>query len=387
MKHYGHLTEQEMNDVFFIQPNHFNNKTEKAVLAKALGATMYMPATRSTIAKEVIERKHISLTSMVIDLEDALDDEDVAEGLNNILVQLGLVEQEVKRNPEVAKNIPLIFIRIRDEKTLEILLLNKSRLKLVTGFIIPKFSSHNGRNYLSMIKEANRTLENHKFYAMPVLESKEIIYKETRQMELTIIKEIINHYKDLILNVRLGGTDFSGLYSIRRSIDTTIYDVLVVRDCISDVLNFFNRGEDDFVISGVVWEFFSHERILKPTLRETPFKESKGREGMRERRSLLNDAIDGLIREVILDKTNGIIGKTIIHPSHIRVVNALQAVTKEDYDDAIMILSNEGKGVMKSSTSNKMNEMKPHLNWANSIIEKSKVFGVLNDGKTFYDLF
>lgn len=386
MKHYGHLTEQEMNEVFFVQPQHFNNKTEKSVLAKSLGATMYMPATRITIAQELLERKHISLTAMVIDLEDALSDESVAEGVSNILVQMSLVEEEVKKNAEVANHIPLIFIRIRDEETLNILLLNKSRLKLITGFIIPKFSSKNGRNYLSLIKDANRTMEDHFFYAMPVLESKEIIYKETRQMELTIIKEIINHYRDMILNVRLGGTDFSGLYSIRRSIDTTIYDVLVVRDCISDILNFFNRGEDDFVISGVVWEFFSHERILKPTLRETPFK-AKGREGIRERSALLNEAIDGLIREVILDKTNGIIGKTIIHPSHIRVVNALQAVSKEDYEDAMMILTNEGKGVMKSSNSNKMNEMKPHLNWANSIIEKSKVFGVLNDGKSFYELF
>ena len=48
------------------------------------------------------------------------------------------------------------------------------------------------------------------------------------------------------------------------------------------------------------------------------------------RTPIINEAIDGLLREVILDKANGFVGKTIIHPSHARYANAMQAVTKKN---------------------------------------------------------
>lgn len=353
---------------------------------------MYMPATRNSIAEELVNHKHKSLTTVVVDLEDALSDDMIEEGVNNLFLQMQIVKEAVLEKPSIQKSLPLIFIRVRHVEMLEQLLSKKEVLSEVTGFILPKFSSSNGGHYLKLIQQANIDPRlGRPFYAMPVLETPEIIYKETRLNELTKIKEIINSYEDIILNVRLGGTDFSGLFSIRRTIDTTIYDVAVVKDCICDILNFFNRGEDDFVVSGVVWEFFStnqvsdHNRILKPTLRETPFKNIQ--EGLKERNLLIDQAIDGLIKEVLLDRTNGIIGKTIIHPSHIRVVNAMQVVTEEEYNDASMILGNSGKGVLKSDNGNKMNEMKPHLNWARKIIEKSKVYGVLKNGESFYKLF
>lgn len=388
MKHYKHLTKYQVQDTFYLPPQEFDNTSPKSVLSKALGATMYMPATRKTVAQELIEQKHISLTSLVIDMEDALQDDAVEEGKENLLLQLKELQYEIEKKPEFAAELPLLFVRVRNLENLKELFEHKFSLSLLTGFILPKFSSDNAKHYLSAIQSVNQLMGNHKFYAMPVLETPSIIYKEHRVLELTRLKEIIEQYKDLILNIRLGGTDLSGLYSIRRSIDTTVYDIMVVRDCITDILNFFNRGEDDYVVSGVVWEFFLHKnRMLKPTLRETPFVRAKGRKGRSERQVILNDAVDGLIKEVVLDKSNGIIGKTIIHPTHIRIVNALQVVNEEEYLDAKMILENEGKGVLKSTNGNKMNEMKPHLNWAKHIIEKSEVYGVLKHGKSYYNLF
>lgn len=388
MKHYKHLTAEQVRETFFLAPKEFDNTSPKSVLSKALGATMYMPATRPTVAKELLEQKHPSLTSLVIDMEDALQDDAVEEGKVNLFRQLAEIESELERNPAFISVLPLLFVRVRNVENLLELLENPHTLRLLTGFILPKFSSDNARIYLSSIQKANNLMACHTFYAMPVLETPAIIYKEHRLLELTRLKEIIEQYRELILNIRLGGTDLSGLYSIRRSIDTTVYDIMVVRDCITDILNFFNRGEDDYIVSGVVWEFFLHNnRMLKPTLRETPFIAAKGRRGRTERQVMLDDAVDGLIKEVILDKSNGIIGKTIIHPSHIRIVNALQAVNEEEYLDAKMILENEGKGVLKSTNGNKMNEMKPHLNWAKQILEKSEVYGVLKHGKSYYNLF
>ena len=56
-----------------------------------------------------------------------------------------------------------------------------------------------------------------------------IIQKETRMEELMAIKNLLDRYKNNILNVRIGATDFCGLYGIRRSIDTTVYDIAGIK--------------------------------------------------------------------------------------------------------------------------------------------------------------
>jgi citrate lyase beta subunit len=89
---------------------------------------------------------------------------------------------------------------------------------------------------------------------------------------------------------------------------------------------------------------------------------------------------------VILDKANGFIGRTVIHPTHIKFVNAMQAVTLEEYEDACQILNTDG-GVIKSHNANKMNEIAPHTNWAEKIYMRAKVYGVIKDGTEYLKLF
>ncbi|MNW63928.1 hypothetical protein D3C74_421660 [compost metagenome] len=98
--------------------------------------------------------------------------------------------------------------------------------------------------------------------------------------------------------------------------------------------------------------------------------------------------MDGLFREVLLDKENGIVGKTIIHPSHLRPVQAMYTVMHEEYVDALSIVeSNDGsRGVFKSEYYNKMNEIKPHLNWAKRVLLRSQIYGVLHEQQHFVGL-
>lgn len=100
----------------------------------------------------------------------------------------------------------------------------------------------------------------------------------------------------------------------------------------------------------------------------------------------MNDAIDGLLRELVLDKANGFIGKTIIHPTHLNYVNGMYAVTKEEYDDALQIVGSTG-GVVKSMSYNKMNEKKPHMNWAERVLYTAKAYGVIKDQSEYIKLF
>lgn len=391
MQHYAHLSQAEINRYFYIPPRTLNNKFEPIEqLARSLGATLYMPATRADFAIEILEKKHVSLTSMVLDLEDAVSDDKVEDAIENFLQQMAVLNQAVQSGEASLSDFPLLFLRVRNESMLESFARHAgldSILSLLTGFVLPKATTSFIRNASRIVRDLSRIYDT-PLYLMPILEGGEVIYAEYRKETLDELYNEILLQRDLILNIRLGGTDFSGLFGLRRPIDTTVYDLLVVRDCIADILNKFLRASSPFIVSGVVWEYFgNHNRMLKPQLRETPFIEMNGDEGLEERDEILNEAIDGLIREVILDKTNGILGKTIIHPQHIRYVNALQVVTMEEYLDAKMVLDGEQGGVSKSLNNNKMNESKPHLAWAKNVIAKSKVYGVLNDEYSFHVLF
>ncbi|MDR6781322.1 hypothetical protein PPOLYM_04673 [Paenibacillus polymyxa] len=357
-----------------------------------------MPATRSEVAEEIKNGKHEGLTTVILDLEDAIGDHQVGQAEQSLAQQLLQLLSYVRTGMMSEQQLPLLFVRVRSVEQLERLLngLGES-LSLLTGFVLPKFSSDNGRAYFSLIAEFNRNMhtgagnasEMPVLYGLPILESSKIIYRETRWKELLSIKEILDEYQEYVLNVRIGATDFSSLYGLRRSPDITIYEIAVIRDCIADIINLFGRVGSNYVISGPVWEYFSHrERVFKPQLRVSPFEDALGKPGRHLRMDFISDAVDGLIREVMMDKENGIIGKTIIHPSHIKPVQAMYAVTHEEYMDALEIVErNDGSlGVFKSTYANKMNEIKPHLNWAHRIINRSKVYGVLHEQQHFVSL-
>ncbi|APQ58161.1 MULTISPECIES: HpcH/HpaI aldolase/citrate lyase family protein [Paenibacillus] len=376
----------------------FHNRSPKSILAYAIGAALYMPATRSEVAEEIKNGKHEGLTTVILDLEDAIGDHQVGQAEQSLAQQLLQLLSYVRTGMMSEQQLPLLFVRVRSVEQLERLLngLGES-LSLLTGFVLPKFSSDNGRAYFSLIAEFNRNMhtgagnasEMPVLYGLPILESSKIIYRETRWKELLSIKEILDEYQEYVLNVRIGATDFSSLYGLRRSPDITIYEIAVIRDCIADIINLFGRVGSNYVISGPVWEYFSHrERVFKPQLRVSPFEDALGKPGRHLRMDFISDAVDGLIREVMMDKENGIIGKTIIHPSHIKPVQAMYAVTHEEYMDALEIVErNDGSlGVFKSTYANKMNEIKPHLNWAHRIINRSKVYGVLHEQQHFVSL-
>ena len=89
----------------------------------------------------------------------------------------------------------------------------------------------------------------------------------------------------------------------------------------------------------------------------------------------------------MLDKVNGLTGKTIIHPEHIAPVQALYAVTHEEYSDARAIMHHgEDGGIVKSTYQNKINEVKPHGRWAKKIMIMSEIYGVLKENYDYVDI-
>ena len=366
---------------FIEAPIHFNKYTEKQLLQYCLGATLYMPATKD-FSKAIMNREMLGLTSMVMCFEDAIKDEDLPSAESNVNNFFNDIDQAKKRGMLTDDDIPLIFFRVRSpEQFIKISSkLSPDHAKILAGFVFPKFSTSNGNMYFEHLRTLNEKFDE-VLYGMPILEGTEIAYAETRTYELMGVRKIIDNYKDLVLNIRVGATDFSSNFGVRRGIDYTIYDILTVKDCLLSILNTFSRN-NDYVIAGPVWEYF----LVNKSMKFAETLESRIQSSLLKRNPIINDAVDGLLREVTLDKANGFVGKTIIHPTHLEYVNAMQAVTKEEYNDAVQILGASG-GVMKSTNANKMNEIKPHRSWANTIYMRAKAFGVIEDEASYIKLF
>jgi len=388
MNFFTYFYEEELNRFFYKRPQTFNKYTNRELLSYGLGATLYMPATRPNIHQEILSKKHEGLTSLVIDLEDAVGDNEVDRAEMLLMTELLKLYGELNKGFLSFVDLPLMFIRVRNiEQFRRVNEQLGEATKLLTGVVLPKFTAERSEELLTEVLKIHSN--EHPFYAMPILEAAIVIQKETRMEELMNIKHLLDRYKENILNVRIGATDFCGLYGIRRSADTTVYDIAVLRDCISDIINVFQRFDCPYVISGPVWEYFSaKKRMLKPQLRQTPFRERYGDEGLKWRAQLIDENTDGFIREVLMDIANGLTGKTIIHPSHIKIVQALNVVSYEEYMDAKNIIeaATGDIGVFKSDFSNKMNEIKPHYYWAKKMILKSQLYGVLHEEFTTIDL-
>ncbi len=366
---------------FVKEPVEFNKYTDRSLLQYCLGATLYMPGTKDIVNK-ILNKSMADLASMVMCFEDAIQEKDLINAEDNVIKHIGTISEALKNGAITHDDVPLTFLRVRTTEQFRSFAnrLTPELADVLSGFVFPKFYSYNANEYLQILENLNNDL-NVKLYGMPILEGQTIAMIETRIEELIQLRDILKPYRELMLNIRVGGTDFSSLFGVRRGINYSIYDILTVRDCISDILNFFGRIQEDYLISAPVWEYFlAHKKDNLQHLLEEDIHRS-----LLTRSTILNDAIDGLLREVILDKANGFVGKTIIHPSHARFVNALQAVTREEYEDSMQILEKVG-GVIKSAKANKMNERNPHKTWALKVVNRAKAYGVIENEASYLKL-
>ncbi len=370
MRHFAFLTPEQSAAMFAVPPSPFDRTSPPEILSIALGATLYSPGTRLQLADDARRAAAIGATSHVWCLEDAIAHGDVPFAQANVGRQLREL-QESATTP-----LPLLFVRVRTpEQVVEVARDAGPGIAQLTGFVLPKITPGRlGEAYLQAL-EAASDLAGQRLYGMPVLEHEDLAWRESRTAHLADLRELFDRYRDSILSLRVGGTDLCGLFGLRRDRDTIIWDVAVVRDALCDVLNTFAR-RGDYVLSGPVWEHFNGpDRLFRSQLRSTPFQQGSR---MRLRQQLLRDDADELLREVLLDRANGFQGKTVIHPTHVSMVNTLSVVSREEYDDAVTVLATRDRGgVVRSAAGNKMNELGPHGLWAEQVVARAGVYGVL----------
>ena len=315
---------------------------DKEILQYKVGGLLYMPAFQRNIVQKISTEKLPHLNSAAFCLEDSIQDDSIDEAEASLKIILHELEQ-------LDAKLPLIFVRIRSPRHLE--MFHESigcRSKILTGYILPKVDMQNVGSFIQVAKSINDA-SSAPIYIMPTLESERVADLLTRRTEILSLKQALDEVKSIVLNIRVGVNDFCKLYGLRRNIDQTIYDIGVVRDVLIDILNVFSR---DYVVAGSVWNFFN------------------GDNGGAWAR--------GLQRELELDRANGFIGKTAIHPAQLPIIFDSMKVTRTDLDDANQLLDwkSTTHGVMKSSDGSRMNEVKCHLNWARRIKILGELYGV-----------
>lgn len=317
---------------------------KNSILYYSVGPLLYCPANRTNLAASVIQQKFGSDYSLALCLEDTINDRFVAQAEEILIHSL---KQLYAASQSLSFFMPKIFIRVRRPAQIEDLLnrLEEGK-KILSGFILPKFDLLNADEYIRTITEINHDSPQ-PFYMMPILESPEIIDLKKRADVLQTLKEKLRPAEELVLNIRVGGNDLCNVFGFRRHCSESIHGIMPVANIFSDIITVFGT---DYIVSGPVWEYYNQE-------------------GWKQ----------GLCRELSDDRLCGFIGKTVIHPKQIPLVNQAYAVSPEDLRDAEAILGWDESNpsfVSASPDKRRMNEYKTHSVWAKKILYLSKAYGV-----------
>src|SRR6185437_12288855 len=82
------LAEDDRSRLFLRPPAAFSVADDADLIGVALGATLYCPATRSTLARDVIRRSRAGALTIVVCLEDAVADGELPDAERNAIAQL-----------------------------------------------------------------------------------------------------------------------------------------------------------------------------------------------------------------------------------------------------------------------------------------------------------
>lgn len=378
MRHYMHLPENNLDKIFYIKPSDFDIITKKSDLRYCLGATLYLPATKY-IAPYLLEKRYTHLTSYAMCFENLIHEKNISIAEKTVLNTLRTLKMAEDENRIQKNDLPLFFIHVKDyiqfEEYYNTLVNEKDIMKYISGFILPKFSSKNACFYIDTMSKIRKDYPH--IFALPIIENNEIISLTSRVDELIALESIISKHKEMILGIKLSGSYITSVLGTRLYESMSIYDIGISASIIYDIINsFINLSIDDISIYATSWDkkITSYHSLAKSA------------NGFDENRIIFNhpfthdSSIDGFIREVLLDRLNGCVGKTVFYPNQISIVNALYSVNKKEYDLACEIISDR-KNI------NSTNDQIKNYKWAKKIMSLSRIYGVLKDNYTACDLF
>lgn len=316
-----------------------------------LGASLYMPATRQDIWQVIRRDKLPTINSIIICLEDSVSHSDVELALTRLQALLNMWKTNVHSINEPSKQTtdhsdkqsqqptrPLVFVRPRNPMMLQ-KLVDFKHIDLIDGFVMPKVDMYSLSNW----RMACQNLETNQLL-MPTLETAALFNPHHNQELAIAFKEA---FSQPVFALRIGGNDLFAALRLRRPKDSIIYDTPIGTLAYQLLGCFVPHG---FYLSAPVFEYLDQPMLF--------------------------------MQELNRDVNLGLVGKTVIHPSQIALVQQAYCVPMSMLDEAQAILHSEAKAVFKYN--NTMLEPATHRAWATQIVNRAEVFGTINDGSGDY---
>lgn len=306
---------------------------KKHISPFALGATLYMPATRDDLLKIVFGRKIEGLRSLVICLEDAVSEADVGVALANLTALLQCIEQ-VGGRPDKG---PLVFVRPRDAE-MAAKLNDWPLIGHVDGFVAPKLN-------MATLPAWEAAMTHPHLRLMPTLETADVF--DPRAMA-ELKDALLGPLREQIIALRIGGNDLMSCLGLRRNPTTTLYGTPMgyVIPMLAGIM-----GAAGFALTAPVFERMDNLDLLKD--------------------------------ELASDIAHGLVGKTAIHPCQIATIHDALRVSLDDLNSARLILESEAAAVFKHGGA--MCEPATHRAWAKNIISRADWHGVRAESQSVMD--
>lgn len=285
-----------------------------------LGASLYVPATRTDLTAVANGERLGTLRSVIFCTEDAVACNDVDMALDNLQQMLGELQPAATRH----------FIRVRNSGVLA-RLLEMPGIDRIDGFVLPKVTCRNFPEYLEKIPDDSQ------HWLMPTLESAEVFEsQEMRQLRDMLERSVV---RPRVLALRIGGNDLLNLLRLRRGARSTIYET-PLRQVIAMLATVFVPA--GFFLTAPVFDNLNDETTL--------------------------------MRELAQDLSHGLYSKSAIHPEQIPWIESRYAVSRQDLTLAESILSETAPAVFRMN--DLMCEPATHRNWAQIVVDRSRLFGV-----------
>ncbi len=290
--------------------------------AYSLGATLYMPIIHPKVPAFLSGQAPCPASSVVLCLEDALAEYDVARGLATL-----------RALPSGDGPVPGLRVFVRPRS------LNMARdlagydnIHRFEGFVAPKVRPETAADWLELAQAIGLRI-------MPTLESAEFF----DPMRIGAVRDAFNAYdSQLISAIRLGGNDLLGALALRRERGSTSWE-----------------GPLGWVLSMAASMLVSAGYpVAAPVF------------------DIIED-IETLKREVRRDVAAGFVSKTAIHPSQVPHIEAAMRVTPADLEQANAILCAEARAVFRMG--DVMCEPSTHRGWAERTLARARIFGIQGD--------
>jgi citrate lyase beta subunit len=181
------------------------------------------------------------------------------------------------------------------------------------------------------------------FLLMPTLEDADVfIPSEMVKFRDQLLKSSV---RGRILSLRIGGSDLLHQLGVRRSPRRSVYDTALGTAIAMLSGIFIPHG---FNLSAPVFEGLAFPRVLA--------------------------------QEVERDLLHGLFGKTAVHPDQIPQIEKSYMVAAKDVEMATLMLEHSAPAVFRMHDT--MCEAATHRNWARSILDRARIYGVVGKPRT-----